>query len=180
MKLFQTKVHPERKRTGQTLRRWLGWSILGSALSLSAMAATPAPAASCVSTVYPSGDVELDFFPVPNNIINTEWIGDFIDPEGLCVSGTPFTDGSIMCTSDTLNIESNVTFYIRTSNTDTDLYCDYAVTLTPNSASAMFLPPAPAPAPTSVPIFTPLGIVATISGLLWFGRRRKAMKVTTG
>ena len=34
--------------------------------------------------------------------------------------------------------------------------------------------------PTAVPLFTPLGLIATISGLLWFGRRRKAMKVTTG
>ncbi len=28
-------------------------------------------------------------------------------------------------------------------------------------------------APVNVPIFTPLGIVATISGLLWFGRRKQ-------
>ena len=27
-------------------------------------------------------------------------------------------------------------------------------------------------APVSVPIFTPLGLIATVSGLLWFGRRR--------
>lgn len=31
---------------------------------------------------------------------------------------------------------------------------------------------------TAVPIFTPLGIAMTIGGLLWFGRRRKAIKVT--
>ncbi len=179
MKLFQTKIHPEKKRIGQTLKRWLRWSIIGSAFSLSAMAATPAPATNCVSSLSSSGlDLSLDGFPVPNSIINTLWVGDFINPEGMCVSGTPFTGGSVMCTGDTLFIQSNVTFYIRTSNTATDLYCDYAVTLTPTAASAMFLPAALTP--TAVPIFTPIGIIATISGLLWFGRRRKSMNVTTG
>lgn len=37
--------------------------------------------------------------------------------------------------------------------------------------------PPPVLNPTAVPIFTPLGIMATIGGLLWFGRR-KTMKIT--
>ena len=70
--------------------------------------------------------------------------------------------------------------YLSQYDLTNDIYCAYEAVLTPTAVSAMaFVPPTiPATNPTSVPIFTPVGIIATISGLLWFGRRR-TLKVKT-
>ena len=57
--------------------------------------------------------------------------------------------------------------------------CTYQLVIDPlDVADTGILYTSPATPPTAVPLFTPIGLVATIGGLLWFGRRRKAIKLT--
>ncbi len=68
---------------------------------------------------------------------------------------------------------------------DSGTFTNFSITfasITPPVIDSGGLPidPLACAAPVPVPVFTPLGLVATIGGLLWFGRRRKALKVTTG
>ena len=87
----------------------------------------------------------------------------------------------------TLAVDADSVVYVSLGSDSQDRVCTYQYTLLnnypdPYSRSDFVvyirLPP-PTPA-TNVPIFTPIGLAVTIGGLLWFGRRRKAMKVTSG
>lgn len=66
---------------------------------------------------------------------------------------------------------NNATNYMTVLNTDDNTYCLYVYEVN------LSLAPPPAVNPTSVPIFTPLGLLAMVSGLLWFGKRRRKLKI---
>lgn len=172
-----------KKRIGQYLRRWLGWGIMGCVSFAPVYAATPAPASECftgpsaplgVMIGVPSSP--LNYFYIPF-ILGRTAIVQTAPPEtlGQCETESP-NDADLTVCGPPFTISTSP-FYVQTFNTTSDTYCNYQITLTPTTASATYLPPQPQTT-TSVPIFTPIGLIATISGLLWFGRRRKAMKVT--
>ncbi len=90
------------------------------------------------------------------------------------------------CPTTTTEIDQT-TNYMAFINVSTNEYCLYQYDLDTNGslnrrritavAAATTPPPPSTPINTqSVPIFSPLGILAMLSGLLWFGRRNRAVK----
>lgn len=89
--------------------------------------------------------------------------------------GTPAQAANVPFT-----ITPNSTVYVTAGVGPSGEVCVYSVEI--NAAGNGFvtgntryvgLAAASATAQTAVPVFTPLGIVMTVGGLLWFGRRRK-------
>ncbi len=204
-----------KKRIGQYLRRWLGWSLL-AATSTVASAAPGVPAADAgedicitVSLDIPGGSVSAYALPVTSvgisttlndTILNnspTRLLANLTSGNGEYLfrvfSTSPPVLGFIQpATTTATDQEPSITAGSSTAvfltggadlNNNT---CTYSYTLSSNASGSLtrsnfayyqLLPPAPSD-PTAVPIFTPIGLIATISGLLWFGRRRKAIKLT--
>jgi len=84
-----------------------------------------------------------------------------------------------IATSET-NLQTNYVALLHTNALPSPTFCLYqydidtgAVDVRTNGALVAVLAPSPA---TAVPIFTPLGLLAMMSGLLWFGKRRRKFK----
>ena len=198
-----------KKRIGQYLRRWLGWSLL-AATSTVASAAPGDPAVDAGPTTCNFTIIGFDAaknFPITSPISNT--LLDFNVVNGpalpsryselsgiyefITYSVTPPTLGFPLpsTAADTNNepavaIFSSTTVFMTGGADLNNNTCTYSYTLTSDDMGQLsrsdfayyqLLPPAPSD-PTAVPLFTPIGLIATISGLLWFGRRRKAIKLT--
>ena len=100
-----------------------------------------------------------------------------------CFSTTPPSLNPVPAQSNCQNSsEVNGTNYLLELNVSTDKYCIYkyeindaqAIPRTSPSVLSLLVQPIN---PTSVPIFTPLGLLAMVSGLLWFGKRRRKLEI---
>lgn len=168
----------DRKSIGQYLRRWLGWSSIGFLSMSSAFAYPVANTCAVVSNnpsaifvVLPDSALRLDF---PYSNASSSFITSALVVPDIryCLTALIPDDDDTYCEnlSSTFIIPDGAPFYVNLVNSLTNTRCAYEITLDSSAMTAtgmLLLPPA------AVPILTPLGLVATISGLLWFGRRRR-------
>ena len=107
-------------------------------------------------------------------------VGDSLSATVLqCISLSAPADATVPCALSPNGVilpGDGSPIYLSRYDVPEDTYCSYEITLTPTAVSAIpfmnsALPPAPMN-PTAVPIFTPIGLIAIVSGMLWFGRRR--------
>ena len=102
---------------------------------------------------------------------------DYVNPSDyppivVCFTSTFPDSNDIACEgpSPAFTIPDATPFYANLVNTVTNTRCAYEITLDSVNATASAMIVAQ---PAAIPVFTPLGLVATIGGLLWFGRRRR-------
>lgn len=188
-----------RRRIGQYLRRWSGWSVIACcAMSTANGAPGLAYTAAQCSVNQPVSILDINYENTQNGITSPEQIF-FIDGIGVIpfvvstsslydfatFSTTPPTTTSITpsssgdVTPEPTSTAVSQTIYASFGAGENGEVCTIqydlqgvggALTRT-NAAIYTRLAPT-VPDPMAVPIFTPLGLIATISGLLWFGRRR--------
>ena len=200
-----------KKRIGQYLRRWLGWSLLAVTSTVASAApgdpAADAGAGVCGSVTAPAGtrmsspttfggESVLTLSTIlSSNTSNlfaslSTGVGSY---SFVIYSASPPVLGFIQPATTTatdqepsITAGSSTTVFRTLGGDLNNNTCTYSYTLSSNASGELsrsdfayyqLLPPAPSD-PTAVPIFTPIGLIATISGLLWFGRRRKAIKLT--
>ncbi|GAA0396615.1 hypothetical protein GCM10009133_02130 [Cocleimonas flava] len=162
------------KPSGQYLRQWLGWSLCGL-ISVCSTVYAAEPATDCESSVIDDVDLILRLPSGGGAVYGPYMLGDtnFNIPQ-ICESLTAPDLDDTTCLEGTppFIMTSNIPFYANLVSGD--LRCTYQVTITDTATTAVDITATlrSIADPTAVPIFTPLGIVATISGLLWFGRRR--------
>lgn len=196
---IKAKQGASTKRIGQYLRRWLGWSLVaccGAMPAYSAPGDPYGPDGSCGtapgatdSTFFANATITIFFNDDEETSISIQGNSDFVRMDGAY---SFFTYSSIPPTTATLTPEimgqvadepassaSPQTVYVSLGAGLNNEVCTYQYTLQGVGAALTRTNPsvytrlAPAVSdPTAVPIFTPLGLIATISGLLWFGRRR--------
>ena len=184
-KLRENEQGADKKRIGQTLRRWLGWSIVGTVLPLSAFAAPLSPLCNVslsqlgilqeiTDTVGQPGDVNATA-STPNPLDHTiNTVCYSLTPPNVDLPAATACAGS----PDPFTVPTNTPFYLHSTDPGNLLRCTYLITIDPTDMGgdsiSLFTPTTATdvPNPTAVPIFTPIGLIATIGGLLWFGRRR--------
>lgn len=205
MKSFQTENHPNnnvarsegifsfRKTIVKTLKQLSLATVLAFPCALMAEPNTPMVAGTPCSARAVGSGFNFTFPRTVNGSINTAIVAvQFNSPPELFnqaseyrfieaysnrpVLGTP----SPSSVSGALNLPSP--FFVLGGGGPNGETCLMEVTHDGSAITSMvvtnFAPPAPAGSPTDVPIFSPLGLLATVAGLAWFGRRRKALKVT--
>ncbi|MFW5427535.1 MAG: hypothetical protein ACKE8R_09835 [Methylophagaceae bacterium] len=174
-------------KSGKTWLICFGLSIIGSLVFTTASFAA-SPALDC-GAVVSTDRVELEWpsSTSPGSALAAVSVGFSAvnpgtsstlnnGPHQWCYTLTvPDANDAVCEGPDPFIIPDNTQFYWHIVNTNVDTRCTYAVTLnsatTVHAASEVNLVRSSA---TAVPIFTPLGLIATLGGLLWFGRRRKA------
>ncbi len=170
-----------RKRIGQTLRRRLGCSIVVLALPISAAALPDGDGEVCTVSQLGGNSVSLAT-PISGQftVLSTSSAGLNVMNPSVFAAGyaacftmsSPDSDDSTCEGPNPYMIPDTATsFYANYTAPGVPFRCVYEVTLDPGNGTAVAVHNLQLP-PTAVPIFTPLGIIATISGLLWFGRRR--------
>ncbi|MGK0270369.1 MAG: hypothetical protein ACI88H_001014 [Cocleimonas sp.] len=119
-----------------------------------------------------------------NSFPTTYEFGTYSTTRPTTASTTPITD-TTSPEPVLMPGETTIVFLSLGANSNNDT-CTYSYTLASDAGGGLtrsniahyaLLPP-DVTNPAAVPLFTPIGLVATISGLLWFGRRRKAIKFT--
>jgi len=93
---------------------------------------------------------------------------------------TPTTAPDTSCSVATSEVDGG-TSYMALLNTTDETYCLYQYNVNTNASpvrffSGVFSLVPPQTTPVNVPIFTPLGLLGLLSGLLWFGNRRKKLQ----
>lgn len=184
------------KRTRQYLRRWLGWGFLAVVTASPAYSAPgDAYAVTACSTTSINNGIAFDF-PNTNNLNQTVITVPFF-PDGVAGLGfvlntpplyrfityssvpplssslTPLT--TFNTTDEPQSTSSAQTVYVSVGAGVNNEVCTYQYTLSGVGQALTrtnTIPYTRMAAATAVPLFTPLGLIATITGLLWFGRRR--------
>ncbi len=181
MKLVKTKKLCIQRRRKEQPQKVLLLSALIASSFLIAGQAQAASSADCKIThsdhsihfTTPAGNPSFSYFHDRTNLISgsimMSGLGESLrrcyydsspDPQV-----TPSADCDISATE-----RNNTTNYMTVLNTDDNTYCLYVYKV------KLSLDP-PVVNPTSVPIFTPLGLLAMVSGLLWFGKRRRKLEI---
>ncbi|MEB8433220.1 hypothetical protein OO007_13355 [Cocleimonas sp. KMM 6892] len=181
----EKKSGTSKKRIGLHLRRWLGCVMVALVTMPSAHSALITDPAICFATA--TDIVEPTGLPAPINVND-----DITDSGYSGVIGTSFRieifdafppSTTIINDTSSLTPVTASQAFLKYSDFSTGDYCLYSFITTPQTATglrsnfvAVLAPPNATAA--AVPIFTPLGLIVTISGLLWFGRRRKGINLT--
>ncbi len=186
-----------KKRIGQYPRRWLGWARLtGFTIALTstfAVHAAPfAPTVDCAGSkghdssnysfladiLTPGGEklnnIHGSKSPLTVNLDSSNMTGQ------ICITPSLPDSDDTVCENQPFTPTLDTPFYITVTGT-APTTCVFETTIATVAGGSTiivrnerFMAPT---APTAVPLFTPIGLIATIGGLLWFGRRRKAIKL---
>ena len=74
------------------------------------------------------------------------------------------------------DLQTNYAAFLHTNALPSPTFCLYKYDIDLAAADVRTNGAVVVLAPTAVPIFTPLGLLAMMSGLLWFGKRRRKFK----
>ncbi len=175
-----------KKRIGQYLRRWLGWSILSSIMAICpSHAATNPFAPSCTFGASENVNIYAPFLqsaPPTSNILVTYTKGvtspTVTPPGSVCLTpNLPDLDDDV-CEAPGFTPTNNIAHYANWTSAAGQYVYEIVVSPQGSFGSSTIVRNERTVSPTAVPIFTPIGLLVTISGLLWFGRRRKSIKIT--
>ncbi len=168
-------------------------SILVLSATTSAYAAPTVPGSGCGLTVapaaitdkgfnFPNGAGAISILPVnaPASMSGGALVIGGVNVRYCFFSSAPSSVDTTCNTAITENAGTNFIATITLTGVPQPESCLYSYEL--NTANpdmrtnGAITPLAPVIAPTAVPIFTPLGLLAMMSGLLWFGKRRRKFK----
>ncbi len=159
-------------RLRENLRRWLGLSILSVVCTNTAHALPDAE--TCSIGIRENTGAAVISSPNGSEVaLDRRLIGlgrnPIINMEAFCFTeARPDADDSQCEGPSPFDVPDQ--YYVNVNNGT--VRCAYEINRNESSITAIQYFQANT-APVNVPIFTPLGIVATISGLLWFGRRKQ-------
>lgn len=184
MRILNKKVHSN--QIGKKLKKSLVYSAIGILLSTTTAINAATLSSNCSVNVTSSTSLEVigsdgAAIPIsPSTIGVNATTGDMLSPTVLqCISLVPPSDITVPCAISATSIPlpgDGTPIYLARYDVPENTYCAYEVSLTPTAVAAIAFDPNMTPTnpinPTAVPIFTPIGILATMVGLLWFGRRR--------
>ncbi len=159
-------------RLRKNLRRWLGLSILSVVCTNTAHALPDAE--TCSIGIRENTGAAVISSPNGSEVaLDRRLIGlgrnPIINMEAFCFTeARPDADDSQCEGPSPFDVPDQ--YYVNVNNGT--VRCAYEINRNESSITAIQYFQANT-APVNVPIFTPLGIVATISGLLWFGRRKQ-------